>query len=68
MDKTGTLTKGKPELTTIHNISQKTDEEIIHIIASLEKYSEHPIAEAVVSYAEQKNISLKSVENFMSLK
>ncbi len=68
MDKTGTLTKGKPELTAVHNISQKTDEEIVHIVASLEKYSEHPIAEAIVSYAEQKNIPLRAVENFVSMK
>lgn len=68
MDKTGTLTKGKPELTVVHNISQKTDEEIVHIVASLEKYSEHPIAQAIVAYAEQKNISLVSVENFISIK
>lgn len=68
VDKTGTITKGKPELTTIHNISHKTDEEVIGIVASLEKYSEHPIAEAIVSYAEQKNTTLKSVENFISIK
>jgi cation transport ATPase len=68
MDKTGTLTKGKPELTAVHNISQKTDDEIIHTIASLEKYSEHPIAEAIVSYATQKNISLETVKDFISIK
>jgi Cu+-exporting ATPase len=68
MDKTGTLTKGKPELSAVYNISQKTDEEILHIVASLEKYSEHPIGEAIVSYAEQKNIALQSVENFISIK
>jgi cation transport ATPase len=68
MDKTGTLTKGKPEFTSLHNISKKTDEEIIHIIASLEKYSEHPIAAAIVYYAEGKNITLQSVENFTSIK
>jgi Cu+-exporting ATPase len=68
MDKTGTLTKGKPELSAVYNISQKTDEEIVHIVASLEKNSEHPIGEAIVSYAEQKNIALQSVENFISIK
>ncbi len=68
MDKTGTLTKGKPELTAVHNFSTKTEEEIIRIIASLEKYSEHPIAEAIVSYAEEKNITLQAVENFISIK
>jgi len=68
MDKTGTLTKGKPELTAVHNLSQKTDEEIVHIVASLEKYSEHPIAEAIVSYAHEKDITLKSVKDFISIK
>lgn len=67
MDKTGTLTKGKPEFHTIHNVSKKTNEDLISIVASLEKYSEHPIAEAIVSYAEKENISLYPVKNFISI-
>lgn len=67
LDKTGTLTKGKPEFQKIHNLSKKSDEEIIGIVASLEKYSEHPIAEAIVSYAEKEDISPHPVKNFISI-
>jgi Cu+-exporting ATPase len=67
LDKTGTLTKGKPEFQKIHNLSKKSDEELIGIVASLEKYSEHPIAEAIVSYAEKEDISLHLVKNFISI-
>lgn len=67
LDKTGTLTKGKPEFQKIHNLSKKSDEEIIGIVASLEKYSEHPIAEAIVSYAEKEDIPLHPVKNFISI-
>lgn len=67
MDKTGTLTKGKPEFHKIHNLSKRTDEDLISIVASLEKYSEHPIADAIVSYSEQENISLYPVKDFISI-
>ncbi|HRH23614.1 MAG TPA: heavy metal translocating P-type ATPase [Candidatus Magasanikbacteria bacterium] len=68
VDKTGTITKGKPELVSIENISKQTDEEMISILASLEKKSEHPIAHAIVSYADEKKISLLSVEDFEAIK
>ncbi len=68
VDKTGTITKGKPELSKIENLSVKTEEEILSILASLETKSEHPIAGAIVSYAHKKNISLKEVADFESIK
>lgn len=68
VDKTGTITKGKPELVSIQNSSQKSDDELISLLASLEKKSEHPISHAIVSYADEKNISLVSVSNFEALK
>ena len=68
VDKTGTITKGKPELVSIQNSSQKSDEELVSLLASLEKKSEHPIAHAVVSYANEKNIPLVSVSNFDAIK
>jgi Cu2+-exporting ATPase/Cu+-exporting ATPase len=67
-DKTGTITKGKPELTSIENFSGKSDDEVIVILASLEKKSEHPIAEAVVAYAKNKNLTLAAVDGFEALK
>ncbi len=64
VDKTGTITKGKPTLVDIKNLSDQNDEDIISILASLEKKSEHPIAHAIVRYAEEKNIGIQSVSNF----
>jgi len=56
VDKTGTITKGRPTLVDIKNLSNVKDEEIISILASLENKSEHPIARAVVDYAKEKNL------------
>lgn len=68
VDKTGTITRGKPELVSFKNLSDKNDADIISILASLENKSEHPIAHAVVSYAKGKNIQLAPVEHFEMLK
>ncbi|MBU2080708.1 heavy metal translocating P-type ATPase [Patescibacteria group bacterium] len=64
VDKTGTITKGKPTLVDIQNLSTLSDEELVSILASLEKKSEHPIAHAIVSYAQEKNISPSDVSGF----
>lgn len=68
VDKTGTITKGKPELTKIENHSDKTNEEILTILATLENKSEHPIAQAIVNYAKEKNIILKNIMQFEIIK
>ncbi|MDO8575886.1 MAG: heavy metal translocating P-type ATPase [bacterium] len=68
VDKTGTITRGKPELVSIKNLSGKSDTDIIAILASLENKSEHPIAHAVVNYAKEKNITLLPVEQFEIIK
>jgi len=68
VDKTGTITKGKPELVSLKNLSDKSDTDIIAILASLENKSEHPIAHAIVLYAREKNITLVPVEQFEMLK
>jgi Cu2+-exporting ATPase/Cu+-exporting ATPase len=64
VDKTGTITKGKPTLVDIQNLSDFKDDELVSILASLEKKSEHPIAHAIVNYAGEKNISISEVSNF----
>jgi heavy metal translocating P-type ATPase len=64
VDKTGTITKGKPTLVDTQNLSDIKDEELVSILASLEKRSEHPIAHAIVSYAQEKNISISDISNF----
>lgn len=68
LDKTGTITKGKPELVSIKNASEKSDEEVVALLATLESKSEHPIAHAVMSYAKEKNIGLLPIEDFEALK
>lgn len=68
VDKTGTITIGKPTLVDIQNLSNLKDEELVSILASIEKKSEHPIAHAIVNYAQEKNIIIKDVSAFESLK
>lgn len=67
VDKTGTITKGKPTLVDIQNFSLSTDDQLVSIIASLEKKSEHPIAHAIVRYAEEHAISVSDVSDFKNL-
>ena len=68
LDKTGTLTKGKPEVASIKNFSEKNNNEAVAILAALEKKSEHPIAHAIALYAEAKKIVLPAVSAFEALK
>lgn len=64
VDKTGTITIGKPTLVDIKNWSMWQVDQFISTIASLEKKSEHPIAHAIVSYAEEKGIKIEDISNF----
>jgi Cu2+-exporting ATPase/Cu+-exporting ATPase len=64
VDKTGTITKGRPTLVDIQNFSNLKNEELISILASLEKKSEHPIAHAIVNYAKENNIPEFEVLDF----
>lgn len=66
-DKTGTITKGKPEVTDIISAGISDEEKISSLAASMEKLSEHPLAEAIVKYAEEENISLEEVKNFRAI-
>jgi Cu2+-exporting ATPase/Cu+-exporting ATPase len=68
MDKTGTITNGKPEVASIKNYSDIPNSAAMAILAGLEKKSEHPIAHAIVSYATAKDISLPTVDAFEALK
>lgn len=68
VDKTGTITKGKPELVSLHAKEGISNEKAIAILASLESRSEHPIAHAIVSYAKDHDINTYTVENFEVVK
>jgi Cu+-exporting ATPase len=63
MDKTGTITAGKPEVTEIVTAEGFAEEEVLRLTASLEARSEHPLADAIVRAAEGRGIALASVEN-----
>ncbi|MFH1239706.1 MAG: heavy metal translocating P-type ATPase [Candidatus Diapherotrites archaeon] len=66
-DKTGTLTVGKPKLTNVFSVSEIKENELLSISASLEKNSEHPLADAIVSGAESKKLSLSKVDAFKAI-
>ncbi len=68
VDKTGTLTRGMPELVSIKNLSTMSEGDLVAILASLEDKSEHPIAHAVVQYAKLHNIQLQKLEKFEAVK
>ena len=64
LDKTGTLTEGKPRVTGVAPMIP--EDELIMLAASAERRSEHPLAKAIVSYAEEKNLRLTEPSDFMS--
>ncbi len=67
-DKTGTLTEGKLKLSDVNVLDESySKEDIVRIAASLESESSHPIAQAVVDYANDENISLGNVEEFKNV-
>lgn len=68
VDKTGTITKGKPELVSVKNRSSLTDAELISVLAALEKRSEHPIARAVVEYENERGARLPEATHFEAIK
>ncbi|HFD86235.1 MAG TPA: heavy metal translocating P-type ATPase [Gammaproteobacteria bacterium] len=67
VDKTGTLTEGKPKLVSLETGPGFAEEEVLKLAASLERASEHPLAEAIVRGAEEKGIALASAEDFESV-
>ena len=66
-DKTGTITKGKPEVTDLIVAKGSTEKQVVEIAASIEKSSEHPLAEAIVQKGKEKKISFKKVFGFQAL-
>ena len=64
LDKTGTVTQGKPKVTDVYPLGQTTAEELLCVAASLEKPSEHPLGAAIVEEAGNRGIPLAPVEKF----
>jgi Cu+-exporting ATPase len=67
VDKTGTLTVGKPKLAAVQAEAGFTEDEILRITASLERASEHPLAEAIVQGAQAKGLELVKADHFQSI-
>jgi Cu+-exporting ATPase len=67
LDKTGTLTEGKPKLESLMPLSSTDPDHVLRLVASLERASEHPFADAIVQAAEEKNLPFSEVTSFQSL-
>ncbi len=67
LDKTGTLTKGSPSLTDVRSVSDLTETEILRLVASAEKGSEHPLGEAIVEAAEKRKLPFDSISSFKAI-
>jgi Cu2+-exporting ATPase/Cu+-exporting ATPase len=68
LDKTGTITRGKPEVASIRSFDGLPEDELVAALTTLEKKSEHPIAHAIISRAEEKGLTLRPVDGFEALK
>lgn len=67
LDKTGTITEGKPVLTAIEPSARLNSDELLALAASVESGSEHPLAQAIVELAKEKNARLRTVESFEAI-
>jgi Cu+-exporting ATPase len=67
IDKTGTLTEGKPSVQIVIPMGDRTEDEILSLTASLERHSEHPLASAIVNAAEDRGLNFDEVESFLSV-
>jgi Cu+-exporting ATPase len=67
LDKTGTLTEGKPRLTQVIAMDSVPENDLLRLVASLERSSEHPLAAAMVKAAEERGLVLSAASNFESL-
>jgi Cu+-exporting ATPase len=66
IDKTGTLTEGKPRVTALRPVADLAESELLRVAASLERASEHPLAQAIVQAAHEHNLNLSEARDFDS--
>lgn len=66
-DKTGTLTEGRPEVTNVLTVSSLTEDEVLQQAASIEKFSQHPLASSIMRAAEKLPVGLLAVDQFQSI-
>lgn len=67
LDKTGTITEGKPKVTDIVPSEHISEQELLSVAASMEKPSEHPLADAIVAYAQEKNVTFLPTDHFKAV-
>ena len=67
MDKTGTITEGKPAVQSIVALNGNSEEDILRIAAAIDTHSNHPIARAIIEHADQKNIEYPRCENYQTM-
>ena len=67
VDKTGTLTEGKPRLTSVMALPEQNELELLRLAASLERGSEHPLATAIVAASQEKGMQLSQAQDFRSV-
>ena len=67
MDKTGTITSGKPSVTDVTTLAGTSVQSLLILAASLEQFSEHPLAGAIMDYAKANQTPLSEVRDFMAL-
>jgi Cu+-exporting ATPase len=67
VDKTGTLTDGKPTVQKVVAFDGHTEEEVLALAASLERHSEHPVASAILAEADERGLTLRDVADFKSV-
>ena len=67
LDKTGTITNGKPKVVDIQEFNNYSTEEVLKIAASIEKHSEHPLGKAIVEEAEKQEFDVLPIEQFQSI-
>ena len=64
LDKTGTITEGKPRVTRVHALGATPENEVVAIAAAIDMHSDHPLAQAVVTYAQEEKIEFVRSENY----
>lgn len=67
LDKTGTITQGKPQVTGVYPVGQLSEDQLLTIAASLEHPSQHPLGQAIVAHAQAQNLPLQEVADFQAV-
>ena len=67
LDKTGTITQGKPQVTAVYPVGQLSQQQLLTIAASLEHPSQHPLGQAIVAHAQAQNLPLQEVADFQAV-